>query len=76
MNRPNDERHFVLCLTNETDNLELDADIEFVDGDAQIMITPANTEQVFMDAKAAYELGMWLIAAASRIEDRYPGSVE
>lgn len=60
--------HTATCIT-EDDRLYASED------DTQITIFPTKNK-VCLTLQDAYALGMWLIAAASRIQARYPESAE
>jgi hypothetical protein len=65
---PHELAHRSECLT-EADNLFCQED------DGQIMLTASSTDQICLTIHEAYALGCWLIAAAARIETRFPEMV-
>lgn len=72
MQRSYDDRHISWCLTSGGENLDC------LEEDAQIVISayengrPNPSVTTYLTSQAATTLGIWLIAAASRIEERYP----
>lgn len=72
MQRSYDNRHISWCLSGSGENL--DCLVE----DAQIVISAyENGRQIpsvstYLTPQAATELGIWLIAAATRIEELHP----
>ena len=72
MDRPHEDRHIAWCLTGFGDNLDCKED------DAQVVVRAMNEApipdsiEVRLDPQKAYALGLWLISAASRVENRYP----
>lgn len=72
-NHPHDPNHYVWCLTGSGEHLFCEEE------DAQIYIRAENDNPhasgsvaLCLESEKAYALGIWLIAAAARIESRYP----
>lgn len=60
--------HKVFCLTDE-------GHIDLFEDDGQICVTAcekSSQTDLYLTMQDAYALGLWLIAAASRIQGRYP----